>query len=296
MGSARHARHARRPWRGAPRATSPQGLGLVLLVLLAWQRPLVASDDRIEAAIRVRSYRGGPTAPNVLEICAGTIARWNEVWGGDDVPPWSPPCEIVLHRDRGSYLSVVGRAGGGTTGSSLVRRLPRGGMERRIDLLVAADGSFSALPHELVHVLLADRFGGRLPPLWLDEGVAMWWDSLDKQRRHWDDCEKAWVEGRQVPLVELLSIDSMPPTDRLAAVYGESLTLTRFLASRGEPSQLLELPARAEQIGYRRAIVEIYDLPWEALEAEWRAYVAAHRPDPATSLGAAREPRASDGD
>ncbi len=293
MGSVRLAR--RRP-RGA-RRTRPLGwLGFTLLVLFSLQRPTVGSDEGIDAAFRVRTYRGGPTAAKVLETCVATVARWNEVWGGNDVPRWSPPCEIVLHRDRGSYLSVVGRAGGGTTGSSLVRRLPRGGLERRIDLLVAHDGSFSALSHELVHVLLADRYGGRLPPLWLDEGVAMWWDSTDKQRRHWDDCENAWIEGRQVPLVELLSIDAMPSADRLAAVYGESLTLTRFLASRGAPSKLLELPAKAAQIGYRRAIAETYDLTWEELEAEWRAYVASHRPDPEANLGAAREPSDRHGD
>ncbi len=55
---------------------------------------------------------------------------------------------------------------------------------RRIDLLVDKQGALTSLPHELTHVVLADCFAGRQPPLWLDEGVAMLADTHDKQMLH----------------------------------------------------------------------------------------------------------------
>ena len=54
---------------------------------------------------------------------------------------------------------------------------------RRIDVRAdASDWSNAALPHELTHVVLGERFGGHALPRWADEGIAMLSESREKHR------------------------------------------------------------------------------------------------------------------
>ena len=257
------------------RASLERGRWMVglLLLIAGWPSELMGSEPAAEQNFRIRTFRGGPSAQAVSAECAQLMESWLAEWPGSQTPRWEPPCEIVIYPNRNAYLAVVGRGAASTSGSSLVKRRRDGTLERRIDLLVGADGRLSALPHELVHVLLADHFGGELPPLWLDEGLAMWRDTPEKQRKHWRDCEAAWRNGSHVPLAQLFELDSVPGPTRFAAVYGQSLTLTRFLATQDEPQQILELAFRGEKIGYRRAVTEVYGLAWEDLEQRWREFV-----------------------
>ncbi|MFO0906450.1 MAG: hypothetical protein U0939_25825 [Pirellulales bacterium] len=167
----------------------------------------------------------------VATQCETIRNSWNKRWlSGKHAPKWKSPCEIVIHVQRQSYLSAVGRAGGSTLGSSLVRRHQDGTVTRRIDLLTTENGELPALAHELVHVILADHFSEGTPPLWIDEGLAMLLDTPQKQALHLRDCRMAIESGTMLPLQDLLQLDRPTSPAQFPAVYGQSLTLTRFSA------------------------------------------------------------------
>jgi len=229
------------------------------------------------SSFAVQTFPGGPSAEDVGAHCEALRRKWHAKWlVGQDCAQWQPPCEIVVHRHRSSYQQAVGRAGAATSGSSLVRRTQEQQVSRRIDLLVAADNVLPALPHELVHVILADIFPDGFPPLWVDEGLAMLSDTSAKQNRHWRDCHHAVNVGTALPLRELLHLDRPPSPAQFPAVYGQSLSLARFFAQRGQPEQMLAFVHHARRAGYVEALKEIYDLDgFHELETAWRRFVRA---------------------
>lgn len=236
-----------------------------------------SSFTEVDAGFVVRSYRGGPDQTDVATKCRMLRQEWSKQWlSGRSAKTWTTPCEIVVHAHRQSYLASVGRAGVVTVGSSLVRRNSDGSVTRRIDLLPANDGELTALAHELVHVILADHFPDGLPPLWIDEGLAMLMDAPQKQARHWRDCDTAMQTGQFLPLQQLVSLDRSPSSGRFPALYGQSLALTRFLTEKGEPETLLAFVIHAGEHGYPAALQIYYGIrSWEDFESQWRAFMAS---------------------
>lgn len=225
----------------------------------------------------VRSFAGGPASREVTSRCEQLRREWLAKWV-DEQPcaQWQPPCEIVIHRHRGSFQQSVGRAGASALGSSLVRRDGEQPIVRRIDLLATSENELPALAHELVHIMLADIFKDGFPPLWVDEGLAMLVDTAAKQRLHWRDCHHALNSGTALPLRDLLHLDRPPAPHQFPAVYGQSLSLARFFAHRGRPEQMLAFVHRARHAGYLEALRDTYGLDgFEELEVAWRRFVRA---------------------
>lgn len=211
----------------------------------------------------------------VATKCETIRNTWHNRWlSGQPVPKWKSPCEIVIHAHRQSYLSAVGRAGGSTLGSSLVRRHQDGSVTRRIDLLTTENGELPALAHELVHVILSDYFPEGTPPLWIDEGLAMLLDTPRKQALHLRDCSVAIESGTMLPLQHLLHLDRPTSPAQFPAVYGQSLTLTRFFTQRAAPEKLLEFVRHSQAKGYDDALRVVYEIRgFDELEREWRSFV-----------------------
>lgn len=236
---------------------------------------LLATD--LDAGFMIQTYREGPEKAVVEAQCRTIRSDWNQRWiGGPSSVRWTTPCQVVIHRSQQSYLAAVGRWGGSTSGSSLVRREPDGSTTRRIDLLPTPNGECTSLAHELVHVMLADHFPAGTP-LWIDEGLALLCDTPQKQSMHWRDCAIAMQSGTMLPLQRLMELDRPTSPAQFAAVYGQSLTLTRFLATKEDPVKILEFVRHARKSGHLDAMQTIYGIRgWEELEREWRAYVNSH--------------------
>lgn len=196
---------------------------------------------------------------------------------------WSPRCKVVVHAARPAYLAAAGPGAERTNGSSLVH-FDRGQVVgRRIDL----DGQHSdwqreTFPHELTHVLLADEFPhGRLPR-WADEGAAMLADSKHKRARHRLDALLAGEQGRAFSVAQLLSADQPLPAGRMAAFYGQSLTLVEHLLARGERRRFLDFLHAADRGGYDASLQAHYGLASPAKLS------AAFEPRPASGSASAR--------
>jgi len=220
---------------------------------------------------------------------AAHVARHAESWrevlcttwlGKKPLGPWKPKCQIVLHFSQRSYVAAVGRGSERTVGSSLVRVDKGRIVSRRIDLLDAGTSFLSAaLPHELTHVVLSDRFTSAVVPRWADEGMATLADTEAKQKRHHKDLRESVAHHTTYRAAELLAVDDYPAPDRFGAFYGQSVSLTRFLVDRKSPQQFVQFLERARHTGYDSALRECYDIAGVGeLDRQWHKHWFSVRP------------------
>lgn len=200
-------------------------------------------------------------------------AKLRSQWLGEDSgTDWTPKCEVVLHSSRQSYAAAVGRGSERTVGSSLVKVAGGQITNRRVDLVGGQVPYVSAaLPHELTHVVLRDRFPTNPIPRWADEGAATLADTSDKQERHRKDFQKALADGTTLSAATLLTSDEYPRADRWGTFYGESVSLTKFLVERDSPARFIGFVQAADSKGYDKALQDIYGIKNLAdLDHEWR--------------------------
>lgn len=225
----------------------------------------------------VFSFAGGPDARGLAERAETLLSQLRARWlGCMPTSVWPIRCQVVVHEFPSSYARAAGHAAAQTKGSSVIRS-HRGAISyRRIDVMAAGTSEPSALAHELTHVVLADRFQGEQPPRWLDEGIAMLSDSDRKRELHRRDCVAGLRRQEHQPLVEILTSQQPQDPSRMAAFYGQSLTLVEFLVRRRGSETLLAFGQLAAQSGYDAALRRIYGLDGIAeLESVWRDEVLA---------------------
>lgn len=196
-------------------------------------------------------------------------AKWLDETVGND---WTPKCQVILHSSRQSYAAAVGRGSERTVGSSLVKIESGQIVSRRIDLIGDHVPYLSAaLPHELTHVVLRDRFPLNPIPRWADEGAAMLADTSDKQERHRKDLRNALTDGTTFSAASLITTDEYPRADRWGTFYGESVSLTKFLVNRDSPARFVSFVEAAASKGYDKALRDTYGIKNVAeLDHEWR--------------------------
>ena len=192
--------------------------------------------------------------------------------GIDSHGTWQPSCEIVLHSNLQSYVTAVGRGSERTVGSSLVNAERGAILKRRIDLLGGKVKFLSAaLPHELTHIVLRDRFVNNPPPRWADEGIALLVDPADKKQRHRNDLDTALKNGSSFSASALLTLDDYPSRTQFGVFYGQSASLTEFLVSKGTPHEFVNFVAHSQNAGYTEALKACYGIPSVgALDRQWR--------------------------
>jgi len=201
-------------------------------------------------------------------------------WLGDrSSVAWNPRCQILLYSSQRSYVAAVGRGSERTVGSSLVD-LEKGRIKtRRIDLLGHSTEYLSAaLPHELTHVVLKDRFVTTDLPRWADEGMAILADTDAKQQRHFNDFQQAITSRTTFHVAELLAIDNYTSPTRFGTFYGQSASLTKFLVVRKSPEQFTAFIERASTVGYEAALQQFYGISGlSELDRMWKQHLNAER-------------------
>lgn len=221
---------------------------------------------------QVCSLNSNAEAESVARHCEEVRASLDEKWqlSADD-KPWRPVCQIILHPNPRSYVAAVGRGSEATAGSSLVK--PRTGAvtSRRIDLRMDIVNYLeAALPHEMCHVLVADRFRDHPAPLWYDEGLALLLDPPEKLRLHERDLRQGLHRERVFPIADMFVADRYPAADRMGVFYGQCASLTHFLLCEDEAARLHEFAALAPKVGVNLALQETYGIAGlPELERKW---------------------------
>jgi hypothetical protein len=212
----------------------------------------------------VRSFHRTLDARQVAEHCERWRSKLQRYWCAEEREAWTPKCEVVVHAHIASYLAAVGEGGRQTYGSSLLDfgpdKIDRKVTRRLIDFRGDSPLGLAALPHEMTHVILADLLGGRQPPRWADEGMAILADSRDKQFLHERDLNQGLASRTAFRVGELLSIGDYPHPSRIPAFYGQSASLTACLAKRDDPAKFVEFLRRALDGGYDQALRDVYHI------------------------------------
>ena len=129
----------------------------------------------------------------------------------------------------------------------------------------------SALPHELTHVVLADRFATRQIPRWADEGMAILSEPAAKQAIRRSAMQRALTRAPRYAAGELVSLAEYPSSDRRDAFYGQSASLVAYLIERESPARFLEFLQLGQKQGFEQALTEIYKFrSLGELDAHWR--------------------------
>jgi hypothetical protein len=214
-----------------------------------------------------------------------------ELLGIDEPSEWSPRCTIHVHLTEESFAEAVGGAPISARGATSIEFVGNDIGMRRIDVmgdllggLGSAEGNGEglipdALGHELVHVILADRFVDGPPPRWADEGLAMLFDSPEKQQGHDEDFRDAAIRGLAWSGLDMFEID-LDPADiaRERVFYGESLALVRWFLGQGSADTFLCFLEDCDSSGLADALDRHYGFTsLVEFDGRWQAVLTAAR-------------------
>jgi hypothetical protein len=215
------------------------------------------------------SCKAAQTLPTA---CEALRAQLSETWFGTSTEKWTPVCHIVVHETTASYAAALGAGSEQSSGCATIGIDSGKVVGRRIDLRGdAGDWLDSALPHELTHVLLAERFTNHRIPRWADEGMAILVEPQDKQRRRREALERGLVARKGFSAAELTGLTDYPAADRRDAFYGESASLVAYLMERESPERLLDFLEMSAKRSPQAALQQVYGFAdWQAVENSWK--------------------------
>jgi hypothetical protein len=257
-----HARRSTRRWTIA-------GALAALLVVAAVAEPAAAAPPTANmhwheidtAHCRIFKWQTSTTPSDDLylkSVCEEAMTRVSTYWFGK-VLPLDRKCDVILYPSDESYSHAVGGNAIRTAGSVLT------GYDGelsffRIELRARRSDWVAALPHELTHVLFAQRFAGRKLPAWINEGTALMADPTSKQILHLRDHRQAQANGSALPMATLLSLNDYPAQRDWPALYGQSLSLVKCLVERKSPQAFVAFIDKSLQTDCETGFREVYNI------------------------------------
>jgi hypothetical protein len=212
-------------------------------------------------------------ARDLAAYCEAMRGELVQRWRPDEEAAWTPRCVVVVHPDAGAYAQALGLPHAASVGCTSVQQDGGRVVLRRIDLRSdAPDWRSNALPHELTHVVLADRVTLERLPRWLDEGLAMTSEASALHLRREEVLQKALADGR-LPSARSLLNGGVPRAETARDVfYSQSHSLVRFLLERGDSETLMDFLLAGQRGGYEQALRESYGFKSVAeFDTAWRA-------------------------
>ena len=96
----------------------------------------------------------------LVERCERMATNTKQAWLGKEcASPWTPKCDVVVHPETSAYVQTMGPGASRLPACATIRLEEGRVVVRRIDLRAdVLDWKSETLPHELTHVVLADRF------------------------------------------------------------------------------------------------------------------------------------------
>lgn len=210
-------------------------------------------------------------AGQVADIAECTRIELYRTWyGGLPELNWTPKCDIYIHDSADQYARIT-KQGPGSPGHSQTG-VDRGRItSRRIDLRRdGPDLTHAILPHEITHVVLADRFNAKPMPRWADEGMAVLTEPAEKKQAHLRNLDDLSQRGRLFTSRQLMTMGDYPAGNQWPMFYAESVSLVEFLVSRSRPAKFVEFMERSLANGYEAELKRVYGFPnFDDLDREW---------------------------
>tara|TARA_R110002072_G_scaffold303108_2_gene493914 strand:- start:95108 stop:96010 length:903 start_codon:yes stop_codon:yes gene_type:complete len=184
------------------------------------------------------------------------------VWlGADGTDNWIPRCDVIVHTSLAEYQQTLGASVGRSVGCATMKVDGGRIVSRRIDIRIDADHwELDALPHELTHVVLADRFNGRRLPPWADEGIGVLSESTRKQQIRADAFKDSVHRGCVYRPTDLLNLRRFPAAGYREAFYAQSAALVRQLVERSSHQQFIHCVQESLDDGETAALAAVYNI------------------------------------
>ena len=230
------------------------------------------------ASFRVFCRADYRDAKRLPAACEALRRQLQETWLGESTSDWSPRCDIVLHPTLAGYIRELGPGSQQSSGCATIDIEKGRVVKRRVDLRADADDWMStSLPHELTHVVLADKFATRQIPRWADEGIAILSEPVARQAVRRSAMQRALARSPRFAAGELVALRDYPAGDRRDVFYGQSASLVAYLIERESPAKFLEFLQLGQRHGFERALTEVYGIRTLAdLDARWRPQLLDH--------------------
>lgn len=270
------------------------------VVLAAWLPPLIAAESpspilaerhqqgwRVVETANFRCWSLLPSgeARSLAESCEIWRSALCDAWLETSAlhGTWTPRCDVVVYPSQTAYAHALGRPQDTSVGSTTLDFDSHRVTRRRIDLRAdAVDWSNAALPHELTHVVLGDRFAGRPLPKWADEGMAMLAESQAKRNFRRTHLTALLQRHPGYRMHDLVKVDRLPPPEWRDAFYGQSAALVTLLVERKSPETFADCVEDSLTMGLEPALRQHYGLAdLSELQTEWQRATS----QPQTLLG-----------
>ena len=212
-------------------------------------RPVVSGPaiDRHAEVLETANFRFHAKVPfDRVEGLAEECETWrrhviDRLTLGTRVEEWRPKCEVYLFERPLEFARQSGLPQEALAAAQL--EIGDGQVwQRRINAR-ADDSSLVTrlLRHEIVHVVLADRFPRRRIPGWADEGLAVLFESPERLKNLKDIHRTHSSLLEQPRFIRSLSGNPLPTRTRLEAdvYYARAAMLTRYLIRRDTPERFL---------------------------------------------------------
>jgi hypothetical protein len=197
---------------------------------------------------------------DLAQTCERLSAQSKSAWLDAKTPAaWTPQCDIVVHSTSTDYVACMGPQSVQTSGCATIRIDQGHVVLRRIDLCAESlDWRTESLPHELTHVVLADRFSTQRISPWADEGIAMLAETPQKRDRRFTALRNSVTGGTTYTVHDLMDVRSFPDPAFRDAFYGQSVTLVTVLMQWGTRKQLLDFVEASQTQGPEAALSTVY--------------------------------------
>ncbi len=188
-----------------------------------------ADGNALDSKSFVVKYSGRKTTAEEVIRAAETVRqdvfkRWSGPAGGD----WTPKCEIVLHATAEAFAAATGLPAT-ATGRAEVKLSGGQVGSRRIDLR-ADDETLTetALPRELMHVVLADLYPTQPPPAWAGLAMAVLSTNESEVGRYLRTAQRCARDGELPSADSVLTADAVPAKG-VTGFHAESVAVADYL-------------------------------------------------------------------
>lgn len=252
-----------------PRQAIAARIAAVLLGVLAVPGFAMAEPT----SIVVHGVSAGRAAAIMAHAMDVRGRAFRHLLGIDDPQPWHVPCDVHVHAHAADFAAAVEGPPAVARGATSIEFAGTDVSLRRIDVMGdGADEIPDALAHELVHVVLADHFTAGPPPRWADEGIAVLFDTLEKQQGHQTDFSRASRAGMVWRVGDLFALEHYPAEPgRQRIFYGQSAALVRWLVDRRDGPTFIRFLDDCDTVGIEESLRRHYALrSVTALERAWK--------------------------
>jgi len=209
----------------------------------------------------------GTVARQVADACEAARKKLALAWFGEELPDWPSPCQVKI--------KLANNHGGGSTSFAFQNG-------QATDFTASWQGTPQALvsdvvPHEVMHTLLATRYGRRLPR-WIDEAIAQCNEGPVGKTNQWHSLIQSLHARRGIPFNQILSQMEYPRDFR--AFYAQSHWMGEFLMLKAGPRSLVKLLDTYFANGdWQRSFQEVYGFKSIGeFQTNWNAWVSAGAP------------------